>query len=48
VHSLATFQVSAGFHPEVFKQAEKKMKRKRFARLNNATAAIGFKLVPTQ
>ncbi len=34
------------FNPEVFRQAEARMQRKKLARLHNAAAALGLKLVP--
>jgi transposase len=34
------------FDPEVFREEEEKMKRKKLARLHNSAAALGLKLVP--
>ena len=36
------------FSPEVFRQAEEKMQRKKLARLHNNAADLGLKLVPAQ
>lgn len=36
------------FNPEVFQQAEEKMKRKQPARLHTTAAALGLRLVPNQ
>ena len=35
------------FNPEVFRQAEEIMQRKKLARLHHTAAALGFKLVAT-
>jgi hypothetical protein len=36
------------FNPEVFAQAAARQKRKKLARLQNSTAALGLTLVPAQ
>ena len=42
------FQYQEGLDPEVFRKEAEKMQRKKLARLLNAAAALGFKLVRTQ
>ena len=42
------FQYREAFNPEVFRQAEERMQRKKLARLHNTAAALGLKLVPAQ
>lgn len=42
------FKYREAFNPEVFRQAEEKMKRKKLAHLQNTAAALGLKLVPAQ
>lgn len=42
------FKHRQAFNPEVFKQEEEKMQRKKLARLHHTAAALGLKLVPAQ
>lgn len=42
------FKYREPFNPEVFRQAEEKMQRKKLARLHNTAAALGLKLVSAQ
>jgi transposase len=42
------FKYREAFNPEVFRQAEEKMQRKKLARLHNTAAALDLKLVPAQ
>ena len=42
------FKHREAFNPEVFRQAEKRMQRKKLTRLHNPAAALGLKLVPAQ
>ena len=42
------FKYRQPFDPEVFKQEEAKMQRKKLARRHNNAAALGLKLVPNQ
>ena len=36
------------FNPEVFAQAEEKMKRRKLARLQNLAATLNYSLIPNQ
>lgn len=42
------FKYREAFNPEVFKQEEARMQRKKLARLHNTAAALGLRLVPAQ
>lgn len=42
------FKHREAFNPEVFRQTEAKLQRKKLARLHNTAAALGFKLIPAQ
>jgi hypothetical protein len=42
------FKYREAFNPEVFKQEEEKMQRKKLAHLHNTAAALGLKLIPAQ
>ena len=42
------FKYREAFNPEVFRQEEERMQRKKLARLQNTAAALGLKLVPAQ
>jgi transposase len=42
------FKHREAFNPEVFRQAEAKLQRKKLARLHNSAAALGLKLIPVQ
>jgi len=36
------------FNPEVFRQEEEKMRRKKLARLHHTAAALGYRLIESQ
>ena len=42
------FKYREAFNPEVFRKEQEKMQRKKIARLHNAAAAFGLKLIPNQ
>ena len=42
------FKYREAFNPEVFREQEQRMQRKKLARLHNTAAALGLKLVPAQ
>jgi len=42
------FKHREAFNPEVFRQSEAKLQRKKLARLHNSAAALGLKLIPVQ